>query len=339
MEAIKIFFTAANAVLPIVLTTFFGWWLRREGIMTEAFAREGSRLVFKVFLPCMMFVNVYEVAGFSSIAWDVVIYCVVVGLALFAAGVVIAVVTTKDPGRRGVLTQCSFRSNMAIIGLSLAAALGNEEAVVVATVLSAFTVAQFNMLAVLSFSVFSADGGRGREQLKALPGKILKNPLIQGILLGMACLLLRSVQRGVFGGVVFSLKEDLPFFYKVLSNLKSITTPFSLVVLGGEFTFSAVKTYRKEIMVGTLTRIVAAPLLGIGLAVVLTKLGIVYFGPSHFPAMIALFGSPAAVSSAVMASQMGGDSQLATQITVWTSLLSIITIFAISCILMAMGLI
>jgi len=45
-----------------------------------------------------------------------------------------------------------------------------------------------------------------------------------------------------------------------------------------------------------------------------------------------------AVSSAVMAGSMGGDEQLATQLVVWTSLFSIVTIFAEVCMLMSMGL-
>ena len=55
--------------------------------------------------------------------------------------------------------------------------------------------------------------------------------------------------------------------------------------------------------------------------------------------MIALFGTPVAVSSAVMASQMGNDEQLATQLVMWTSIGSVVTIFLQACILMSLGLI
>jgi predicted permease len=51
-----------------------------------------------------------------------------------------------------------------------------------------------------------------------------------------------------------------------------------------------------------------------------------------------MFGSPVAVSSAIMAGSMKNDEQLATQLVVWTSLLSIVTIFATVCLLMGMGL-
>jgi hypothetical protein len=76
----------------------------------------------------------------------------------------------------------------------------------------------------------------------------------------------------------------------------------------------------------------------IGLAVVLSKYtSLITFSSDVYPALIALFASPVAVSSAVMAGSMGGDEQLATQLVVWTSLFSILTIFAEVCILMSMG--
>ena len=57
-----------------------------------------------------------------------------------------------------------------------------------------------------------------------------------------------------------------------------------------------------------------------------------------YPALIALYATPAAVSSAVMAGQMGNDEQLATQIVVWTSVCSVVTMFIIICCLIWTGL-
>ena len=106
-----------------------------------------------------------------------------------------------------------------------------------------------------------------------------------------------------------------------------------------QFTFSAVKSLKKEIIAATLWRIVLASIIGIGGAVLLTHLGILRCTGADYPALIALFGSPVAVSSAIMAKNMGGDEQLATQLVVWTTLFSAVTVFATVCILMATGLI
>ena len=83
---------------------------------------------------------------------------------------------------------------------------------------------------------------------------------------------------------------------------------------------------------------IVAPLVGIGTAIILSEFTpILNFGVNEYPALVALFGTPAAVSSAIMAGQMKNDEQLATQLVVWTSIVSIATMFLTVCLLMAGG--
>lgn len=328
--------TAVNAVMPIILLILLGYFLRQKGFLTKDFLKTGNSFVFKVCLPAMLFINVYDIAGLSTIRWDIVGYCVVIIGIIFVLGLASSIAATKVPERRGVILQCTFRSNFAIIGLSLASALGGADAMAVAAIVSAFTIPVYNILAVIALSVFVTTNGK--PNVKNILLNIAKNPLILGVVAGLVALGIRAGQEAVFSNVVFSLKGNIPFLYKALNNLKSIASPLALVILGGQFEFSAVKGLFKEIAVGTVWRIVLAPLLGIGGAILLTQLGVLSFGVNEYPALIALFGSPVAVSSAIMAGSMGNDEQLATQLVVWTSLCSIVTIFAQVCILMALGL-
>ena len=334
-----ILFTAVNAVVPVVLVILLGYILKEKGFFTKDFVKIGNKLVFNICLPCMLFINVYSIDSFSDISWDVVIYSVLIMFLIFALGLVSAIATTSVPERRGVILQCTFRSNIAIIGLSLASTLGGEEAVAVAAIISSFTVPVNNVLAVVALSMFQTERGANKSSIKTVLVNIVKNPLIIAVVLGLGCVGIREAQRAIFGEVVFAFSNQTKFLYTTVNNLKAIATPFALLVLGGQFEFSAVKGLMKEIVVGTVWRIVLAPLLGIGLAIVLTaSTGLLNCGVNEYPALIALFGSPVAVSSAVMASSMGGDEQLATQLVVWTSIFSIFTIFAEVCILMSMGL-
>lgn len=338
MDISVILYTAVNAVTPVVLTILVGYFLKRAGFLSGDFIKTGNKLVFNVCLPCMLFVNVYDIAGFSAINWDIVVYSICVLVVLFGLGLVGAVCATSVPERRGVIWQCTFRSNFAIIGLSLASALGGEGAVAVAAIVSSFSVPLFNVMAVIALSVFVEGNGK-KNTLGSMLRSMAKNPLIISVLAGLACLGIREAQLAVFGDVVFSLKVHTKFLYTTLSNLKAIASPFALIVLGGQFEFSAVRSLMKEIAAGTIWRIVVAPLLGIGCAIVLsTQTNLLYCGVNEYPALIAMFGSPVAVSSAVMAGNMGGDEQLATQLVVWTSIFSIVTIFAEVCILMGLGL-
>ncbi len=337
MQLSTILLTAVNAIVPIVLMIVLGYFLRQKGFLSPDFLQVGNKLVFKLCLPTMLFVNVYSIESLRSIRWDIVLYGCAALCILFLLGVAIAVATTPDLRRRGVVTQCVFRSNISIIGLPLAAALGGPGAEAVAAILTSATVPVVNILAVISLSMFVQDGG------KISPRRILldiaRNPLIQGVALGMLCLMLRWAQTEIFGEVVFALNRQTKFLYTVLTWLKSITTPLALLVLGGQFVFSAVKELKKEIIISTLCRLLLAPLVGIGGAYLLNQIGLVQCGPSEYPALVPLFASPVAVSSAIMAAQMKNDEQLATQLVVWTSLFSAFSNFLIICILMALGLI
>jgi len=251
----------------------------------------------------------------------------------------IALISTKDPNRRGVLWQCVFRSNYAIIGLPLTAALGGEAAASVSAIVAALAIPVFNTFAVIALSVFKQDAKGNKPTAKSVLTGIVKNPLIIGVALGLVCLGVRALQVSLFGEVVFALNRETAFLYSVADKLKALTTPLALLVLGGQFKFSVVGGMLKEIAVGTVSRIVLAPVLCIGGAVLLSETtGWIDCGPDTVPAMLCLFGTPVAVSSAVMASQMDGDEQLATQLVVWTSIGSVFTTFAMVCILMATGL-
>lgn len=335
---IVIIVTAFNAIAPMILLIGLGYVLKQVGFFDKSFLSTGNKLVFKVCLPAMLFVNVYDVENLQQMNWPVVLYCIMMTLILFLLGFVVAIAVTKVPSRRGVLLQCTFRSNFAIIGLSLASALGGAKAAANASVISAATIPLFNILAVVALSVF-VETERSENRLKSVLKNIVKNPLIWGVLLGMVCVLIRQIQQNLFGAVVFSLKHQLGFIYDVLCKLKSVTTPLALLVLGGQFEFSAVKGLRREIVVGTLMRTVFAPVFGIGTAVMLSRVtSSFHCDPSMYPALIALFGSPVAVSSAIMAEAMGSDKQLAAQLVVWTSLASIVTVFMQVCLLMYFGL-
>lgn len=338
MQLLHILETAINAILPIILLILFGYWLRRIDFLTDEFSKVGNKFVFNVGLFCSMFINVYSIGGLSSIRWDFVIYILVVILVLFAVGLLLAIASTKVASRRGVILQGVFRSNFAILGLSLASALGGPEAESVAAVASAFAIPLFNVFGVIAMTVFSDEKEAGKHRIKGALVSIIKNPMILGALLGAACLALRELQIAYFGEVIISVKDNVPFLYSAISSLKSITTPLALVVLGAQFKFSAVKGLFREIVVSTLGRILVAPIIGIGIAILLSEYTqLLNFSVNEYAVLVGLFGSPTAISGAVVAAQMGGDEQLATQTVVWTSLGSMLTVFLIVCSLMAMG--
>lgn len=50
---------AINATAPIVLMVLVGYFLKRIGLINPDVAKACNKLVFKVFLPAMLFLNRY----------------------------------------------------------------------------------------------------------------------------------------------------------------------------------------------------------------------------------------------------------------------------------------
>ena len=339
LDLLSILLTAVNAVVPIILLILLGYILRQRGALSDGFLQTGNKLVFKLMLPVMLFMNVYSIDSLANIQWDITLYSLLAIVVIFLLALGACILTTPVAQRRGVILQCCFRSNFVIIGLPLASALGGAEAEAVAAVLSAVSVPLFNVLAVISLSVFVEQKGSFSQNCRRILRDIFTNPLILAVAMALLCLAVRWVQLQLFGQVVFSLQHQTGFFFSALNMLKNATTPVALIILGGQFVFSAVKALKKEIIVATFWRIVLSPILGIGGAMLLSHWQILHCGPAHYPALVALFGSPVAVSSAIMAKGMGNDEQLATQLVVWTTLCSGITVFLLVCCLMALGMI
>ena len=310
---------ALNAVAPIIIMVIIGYCLKKIGFMNETFAKMANKVVFRILLPAMLFLNVYKIDSLGNISLGYIFYVAIALIIIFGVSVPLVIMITKKQERRGVLLQATFRSNHALIGLPLTQALCGAEGVVVATLLSAVVIPMFNIFAVISLSAFRKNGEK--PSVKKILWDIVKNPLILSVLAGVAALGIRALL--VKAGIEFRLTDIKPI-YSVLEYLSNMATPLALLVLGAQFEFSAVSSLRKEIVFGTLMRTVIVPVLTLGIAYV-------FFGNkfsgAHFAAFISVFATPVAVSSVPMAQEMDGDAILAGQLVVWTTLISALSVF------------
>ncbi len=320
------FLFAIGAILPIVLMVAVGYLLKRLKLIGEELAKGLNRLVFRVLLPCMLFLNVYKIDSLASIDLGYVLFATVITVILFLVGIPLCMLVTKQNDQRGPLLQSVFRSNFALVGIALATSLFGEEGGAIATVLSAFSIPLYNILAVICLTVF---GGGGKISIKKILLGIVKNPLIWSIAAGLFCLAIRSIL--VKNGIAFRLSDIGPIYW-VIEQLSKTATPIALLVLGAQFELSAIPAMKKQILFGTAMRLVVAPTVAL-----LSAFLIGSFSGAHYAAFVALFASPVAVSSVPMAQEMGADAKLAGQLVVWTTVGSAFTLFLISFLLKAVG--
>ena len=294
---------SANAVLPMCLIMALGYgtrrlgWIRRE----EIFAI--NKIAFRIFLPCLLYYNVYcsDLSG----SFDPLLMAYAVGGVLLTFGLSLGytLLTEKLPERRGVMIQGMFRSNYVIMGIPVATALLGSDQLGTVSILIAVVVPLFNMLAVVVLEVFR---GQKPKPLHIL-GQIVKNPLVIGSVLGIL-----TLAAGI----------RLPHILEqTIQNVSAIASPLQLFLLGAFFQFSGLKTYRRELVTVSVAKLIVSPGLFLGLGALLGFRGVA------FVSLIGIFASPTAVNSFTMAQQMGGDAELAGDIVVTTSAVSILTMF------------
>ena len=294
---------SANAVLPMCLVMALGYGTRRLGWIRREEISAINKIAFRIFLPCLLYYNVYcsDLSG----SFDPLLMAYAVGGVLLTFGLSLGytLLTEKLPERRGVLIQGMFRSNYVIMGIPVATALLGADQLGTVSILIAVVVPLFNMLSVVVLEVFR---GQKPKPLHIL-GQIAKNPLVIGSVLGIL-----TLAAGI----------RLPHILEqTIQNISAIASPLQLFLLGAFFQFSGLKTYRRELVTVSAAKLIVAPGLFLGLGALLGFRGVA------FVSLIGVFASPTAVNSFTMAQQMGGDAELAGDIVVTTSAVSIPTMF------------
>ena len=323
----EVFMYAVNAILPLILLIAAGYALRAAGLISRDFVKTGNNLLFRFVLPVMVAYNIYGISDFSQVRWDILVFVYVMILILFGFGILTSLLFIKGAGARGVITQCSFRSNYAILGLPLVNGLVGAEKFYVASFLAAFIVPLFSFLSVIALTMFS-DKNDENHNLKAVSREVVTNPLIISAAVGLFILLIRAfIPVDASGEHVFTIENNLPFIYSAAGTVSKSAPFLSLLVLGGLLDFGEIRGKLKEIVVGTISRTVFAPVLGLTCAYFLSQAGLLYCSTAEYAALLALFGAPVAISSAIMAAEMHSDAELACQLVVWTSLTPIVTMF------------
>ena len=291
-----------NAVLPIFLLMAVGYAARCFHLLDRADVAKINKIVFRAFMPAMVFYNIYS-SDLSSAVRGSLLGCAVLGVfAEFLLSLGYALLFVKERSRRGVVIQGLFRSNFVIIGLPIAESLVGGDLGPVA-ILLAVVVPVFNILSVISLAIFNGQ----KPDWKKVLLDILENPLIIGSAVGIAALL---------AGIRLPAPLE-----EVVSQMSDATSPMLLFLLGAFFQFRGMRGHVRELAAVCLGRLVVFPALFLGLAAAMGFRGV------ELVSLLGIFASSTAIASFTMAQQMGGDAELAGDIVVWTSALCSFTLF------------
>ena len=296
------FNTSFQIVMPLVLMMATGFLLRRVGVVTEDALRVVNRIVYYVGIPTQVFYSV--VTDRTPARWQYALWVAGTILVAFVLSVLLARLLTRDPARRGTVTQGAFRSNDGVFGLAVAAALFGENN----TGTMAFTlVVSASMFGIFGVLAYELNRG-GTIRVGRLLLNTLKNPILISALLAF-------VVR--FTGLA------LPsVILKPIEYFKHMCTPLGFLVLGGLLSFRSLRADWKTVTVISVVKLVAMPVLFCSIAYFLGGIRGAELG-----SLFIVFASPVAMSCLPMASELGGDVKLAGELIAVTTVLSLLTFF------------
>ncbi len=307
-----------NVIAPVFFLMVLGYLLvNYTSLADRKLTKQANAIVFKIFLPCMLFYNVYQSDIGAEIHSRIKLCIWAAGglLILFVLLCLIVPKVVKQENQQGVVIQGIFRSNYVIFGVAVVQNMYGSKSTTTAAILSAILVPMYNFLAVVALSIF---GEKRETDWKKIILDIVKNPLIISSVLGIIFSML---------GIRLPTAVDT-----TVQDLAKLSTPIAFMILGGDLDFSKVKGNLKVASVVLTVKLVILPLIMIPMIVMMG-----YRDADLLSGLLA-YQTPVAVSSYIMAQQAGADGQLAGQLVVFSSVLSIFTLFVTILILRTIGL-
>ncbi|MDD4189231.1 MAG: AEC family transporter [Eubacteriales bacterium] len=298
-----IFGLSFKVVFPLLSLMVLGYFLKTRGLLDKSTIKSMNGLIFRVFLPVNLFMNIYSSDINKTFDLFLILYACVSLVVIFIILCLIVPAFIKDRSDKSTVIQGISRSNIILYGIFIVEAISDSDGLGLLGVMVAFVIPLLNILAVL---IFEMNRGQKINAGKVLKG-IASNPLIIASVLAV---------------LMLSLKINIPALITgTLDNLSRIAAPLSMVLLGGTFVFSSVKKHIVWLAVSSIVKLVIFPAIFLSIAILIGIRGV------ELVVLMVVFGSPTAISSFSMAEEMGGNSALAGEIIMATSVVSIVTIF------------
>ena len=298
-----------NTIAPIFVIVVIGAILKKTNFVNEGFLSVCDKLVFKICLPCLLFQDIATANIAESLDIGFIIFCMIAVTVTAFVPCFILPILIKDKAKCGAFAQGLFRSNSAILGVTLAANMFGDAGVSVIAMVLPFTITLYNVYAVIILTVFAPSDSKmsPRELTAHILKTVVSNPLISAIVLALLWQL-----------VPIALPNAVD---KSLTYLADLAMPISLISLGASFNASALRGRLGLAIGSSVCKTVVLPAVAVAAAVLFGFRGI------DLGVVFILFGGPAAVSSYIMAKQMKSDHELAGQILLISTLMSVVTLF------------
>lgn len=287
--------------MPIFIILALGVILYRIRLINDNFVDVGSKLVFNVTLPALLFLSIIKTPFTESTDFSLVIYGIASVFLLYLSFELFSAKFIPNKLDRGVVIQGAFRSNMGIIGLAYCVNAYGEEVYSVASIYLGGVTILFNILSVITLN----RAANKNADLKSTLFKIVKNPLILAILSAI---------------IVSYLEIKMPeIILKTGNYFAQMTLSLALLCIGASLSFKTMKEDFSNAFISSFGKLIIIPMV--------TTLGGYFLGyrGMELGVLLLMSSAPSAAACYVMVKSIGGNDKLAANIIVITTLASILT--------------
>lgn len=293
-----------NATMPIFLMMVVGYFLKRIKMLDEQSTPVINKIVFRVFLPALLFNDLVK-QDFVSI-WDgqFILFCL---LSTFAS-ILISALLARFFCKKAVVgeyIQGSFRSAAATLGIAFMTNVYDNVAMVALMIIGCVPI--YNIFSVFLLSVTAPKDNEMSESIVLKTCKsIATNPIILSI----------------FAGAVWSvLKLPQPkIIFRGIEYLANVASPLALIGLGASFEFKNLRDHLKPVLSVSFNKLILFVVLFMPVCIWLG------FRDEKIVSALIMLGSATTSSSFIMAKNMGHDGKLSSCVVMVTTLLSSFTL-------------
>ncbi|HOV89852.1 MAG TPA: AEC family transporter [Syntrophorhabdaceae bacterium] len=286
-----------ETIIPIFLIIIFGFIIHRKGMISDRFISEANRFVYLFPLPVLIFTGIIK-SDIKSVYISHIFSVILPTLTIMIVSFVVGYALRLRSGRLGTFIQTSFHGNVSYVGLAVLFYLLGEKGLNQGSILIGLMILLNNSLAIAILSWSS----HHEKNLARSILSIIKTPVIVATFLGLIV-----IWQGI----------PIPkFIVRGMVILSNIALPMALIMIGASIGVKNIKKTFRFSFSSALLKLVVLP----GLSALYFMLLNIDFRDITY--VFILLATPTATTSYIMAYEIGGDPELASNAVTLSTILS-----------------
>ena len=297
-----------NTTMPFILLALLGILIKRRGMISDDFVKQGNKVIFYFAIPVTIFNHIHAADLSSIFDLTFLAFNSLWLIVFFLATWWMANTFMQDKKSVSSFVNSAYRSSLSVVGPPLLVLMfldAYDPGILPKAILAV------SVLLIISYATASVlfavhDPRSSKSGVLGILISIAKNPVVIGVVVGLIF--------NVFGWT-------LPIFAaNTVNSLSGLVMPLAMICVGGNLSFRGFDTKFKYVLISVFVKLFVMP---ISAVIVAYLFG---FRGSDLTVIMILNALPMAVGAYVMQAELSGDSYIGASALMLTMTLSAFTL-------------